>query len=65
MLWLLSGPLGFTCWFSFSTSIQFYLLLISNVRFISFLYLNLYALGDGVRGLSCKKTSMCLDLHLN
>ena len=46
MLPLLSGPPGFTCWISFSTGIQFYLLLIPYLLFISFLYLNLYVLGD-------------------
>ena len=46
LLWLLSGPLGFTCWISFVSGIQFYLLLSSYLCFISFLYLDFYVLGD-------------------
>ena len=41
MLWSLSGPSGFTC-----STIQFYLLLSLYLCFISFLYLDLYVLGD-------------------
>ena len=46
MLWLLSGPPGFTCWISFAEGIQFYLLLSPYLCFISFLYLDLYDLGE-------------------
>ena len=41
MLWLLSGVLDL-----FSSGIQFYLLLSPYLCFISFLYLDLYVLGD-------------------
>ena len=45
MLWMLSDPpslpVGFFC-----SGIQFYLLLIPNLCFISLLYLDLYVLGD-------------------
>ena len=46
MLWLLSGPLGFTCWILFAPVGQFFLLLSPYLCFISFLYLDLYVLGD-------------------
>ena len=42
MLWLLSGPSGFSC-----SGIQFYLLSSPYLCFISFLYIDLYFLGDG------------------
>ena len=45
MLWLLSGPPGFNCWI-FCSGIQFYVLLIPYLCFNSFLYLDLYVLGD-------------------
>ena len=45
MLWLLSGPLGFTCWISFAPVFSFYLLLIPYLGFICFLYLDLHVLG--------------------
>ena len=49
MLWLFVGPTGvylldFFC--SFCSGIQFYLLLSPYICFISFLYLDLYVLGD-------------------
>ena len=46
MLRLLSGPPGFTCWNSFAQVFRFYLLLSPYLYFISFLYLDLYVLGD-------------------
>ena len=45
MLCLLSGPTGF-CWISFCSSIQLYVQLSPYLCFISFLYLDLYVLGD-------------------
>ena len=42
----LSGPPGFTCWISLPPVVQSYLLLSPCLCFISFLYLNLYVLGD-------------------
>ena len=44
----------------FCFGIQFYLLLSPYLCFISFLYLDLYVLGD-----DATQTSMCLDPHLN
>ena len=46
MLWLFVGPSGFTCWISFAAVVQFYLLLSPFLFSISFLYLDLYVLGD-------------------
>ena len=46
MLWLLSGPPEFTFWISFGLTIQFNLLLTPYLCFISFLYFDLYVLGD-------------------
>ena len=47
MLWLLSGPPEFTCWISFVPVFSY---MYSNVEslssFISFLYIDLYVLGD-------------------
>ena len=42
----LSDPQMFTCWISFALVVQFYLLLSPYLCFISFLYLDLYILGD-------------------
>ena len=63
MLWLFVGPTRVTCWISFALVVQFYLLLSPYICFISFLYLDLYVLGDDalIRGFS----SMCLDPYLN
>ena len=44
MLRLLSGPPGFTCWISFALVLN--LLFGLYICFISFLYLDLYVLGD-------------------
>ena len=46
MLWLFVGTTRFTCLISFAPVVQFYLLLSPYLCFISFLYLNLYVLGD-------------------
>ena len=46
MLWLFVGPTGVYLLDFFCSGIQFYLLLRSYLCFISFLYLNLYVLGD-------------------
>ena len=44
MLWLLSGPPGFTCWISFAPVLSLVLIFC----FISFLYLDLYVPGHDV-----------------
>ena len=46
MLWLFVGPTGVYMLDFFCSGIQFYLLLSPNLCFISFLYLDLYVLGD-------------------
>ena len=68
MLWLLSGPPGFTCWVSFAPVFSFIFYLLSlYLCFISFLYLDLYVLGDDalISFFRANQTSMCLDQHLN
>ena len=69
MLWLLSGPPGFTCWISFFSGIQLYLLSSHLLCFIYFLYLDIHVLGDDAfisKGFfSANQPSMCLDPHLN
>ena len=45
MLWLLSAPLGLTCLISFALVFS-YLLLSPYLCLISFLYTDLYVLGD-------------------
>ena len=52
----------------FCSSIQFYLLLSPYLCFISFLYFDLYVLGDDAlisKGSYANQTSMYLDPHLN
>ena len=46
MLWLFVGPTGVNLLDFFCSSIQFYLLLIPYLCFISLLDLDLYVLGD-------------------
>ena len=46
MLWLFVGPTGVYLLDFFCSGIQFYLLLSPYRCFISFLYLDLYVLGD-------------------
>ena len=46
MLWLFVGPTGVYLLDFFCSSIQFYLLSRPYLCFISFLYLDLYVLGD-------------------
>ena len=47
MLWLLSGSPGFTCWISFALVLSLFLLS-PYLFFISFIYPDLYVLGDDV-----------------
>ena len=69
MLWLFVRPTGVYLLDFFCAGVQFYLLLSPYLCFISFLYLDLYVLGDdafdklGV--FHANHTSMCLDPHLN
>ena len=46
MLLLVSGPRGFTCLIFICSGIKFYELLSPYLCLISFLYLDLYVLGD-------------------
>ena len=46
MLWLVVGPTGVDLLDFFCSGIWFYLLLNSYLCFVSFLYLDLYVLGD-------------------
>ena len=46
MLWLLDRPTGVNLLYFFCSGIQFYLLLGPYFCFISFLYFDLYDLGD-------------------
>ena len=46
MLWLFVGPTGVYLLDSFSSGIQFYLLLSPYLCFITLIYLELYFLGD-------------------
>ena len=69
MLWLFVGPTGSYLLDFFCSGIQFYLLFSPYLCFISFLYLDLYVLGDDVFDklgvLHVNQISMCLDPHLN
>ena len=49
----------------FCSGIQFYFLLSPYLCFISFLYLDLYVLGDDLGVFHANQISMCLDPHLN
>ena len=69
MLWLLSGPPGFTCtcWIFFCSRIQFNLLLSPYLCFISFLYLDLYVLGDDAlisKGSFMQTKHLCVLVHI-
>ena len=46
MLWLFVGPTGVYLFDFFSSGVHFYLLLSPYLCFISFLFLDLYVLGD-------------------
>ena len=48
MLWLLSGPPGFTCWISFALVFSFIYCLVLIFALSPFFYLGLYVLGDDV-----------------
>ena len=68
MLWLFVEPTRVYLLDFFCSGIQFYLLLSPSLCFISFLYLDLYVLGDDAlisKGFHANQISMCLDPHLN
>ena len=66
MLWLFVGPTGVYLLNFFCSGIQFNLLLSPYPCFISWLYLDLYVLGDDkLEVFHANQISMCLDPHLN
>ena len=65
MLWLFVGSTGDYLLEFFCSGIQIYLLLSPYFCFISFLYLDLYVLGDDAIVVHVNQISMCLDPHLN
>ena len=70
MLLLLSGPLGFACWISFTLVFNFMFCWVLIFAFPSFYwrfihFRDLYVLGDEMmHGFYANQTSMCLDPHL-
>ena len=68
MLWLFVGPTGVYLLDFFAPVVQFYLLLSPYLCFVSFLYLDLYVLGDDalISQWSFMQTKhLCLDPNLN
>ena len=69
MLWLFVGATRVYLLDFFCCGIQFYSLLSPYLCFISFLYLDLYVLGDDALmskgSFMHNQTSVCLDPHLN
>ena len=66
MLWLLSGPPGFTCWISFAQVFSF-LPLCPYLCFISFIYLHLYVLGNDALiryGSYMQTKTLCVLIHI-
>ena len=67
MLWLFVGPTGVYLLGFFCSSIQFYVLLSPYICFISFLYLDLYVLGDDAlmsKGSFMKTKHLCVLIHI-
>ena len=64
MLWLFVGPTGVYLLDFFCSGIQFYLLLIPYRCFISFLYLDLYVLGDDKLGVFHPNQYLCVLIHI-
>ena len=67
MLWQLSGPPVFTSWISSAPRNQFYVLLSPCICFISFLYLDLYILGDDAwisKGSFMQAKHLCVLIHI-
>ena len=57
----LAGPTGVDLLDFFKSGIQLYLLLSPYLCFISFLYFDIFLLGDGT--FHANQTSFCLDPH--
>ena len=68
MLWLFVGPTGVYLLDFFCSGIQFYLLLLTPyLCFISFLYLDLYVLGDDaliIKGSFMQTKHLCVLIHI-
>ena len=67
MLWLFVRPTGVYLLDLFCSGIQFYLLLSPSQCFISFLYLDLYVLGDDVlisKGSFMQTKYLCVLIHI-
>ena len=63
MLWLFVGPTGIY----FAPVVQFYLLLSTYLCFISFLYLDLYVLGDDAlisKGSFMQTKHLCVLIYI-
>ena len=67
MLWLLSGPPGFTCWISFAPVFSYELLSPYLALFPFYILIYMFCKGciDKLGGFHAKQTSMCLDPDLN
>ena len=67
MLWLFVGPTGVYLLDFFCSGIQFYLLLSLYLCFVSFLYLDLYVLGDDALmgcGSFVRTKCLCVLIHI-
>ena len=67
MLWLFVGPTGVYLSDFFCSGIQFYLLLSPYLCFISFLYLDLYVIGDDAlisSGSFMQTKHLCVLIHI-
>ena len=68
MLWLFVGPIGVYLLDFFCSGIQFYLLLSPYLSFFSFLYLDLYVLGDDALisqlGSYMRTKHICVLIHI-
>ena len=67
MLWLFVGLTGVYLFDFFYSGIQFYLLLSPYLCFISFLYLDLYVLGDDAlisEGSFMQTKYLCVFIHI-
>ena len=67
MFWLFFGPTGVYLLDIFCSGIQFYLLLSPYLCFISFLYLDLYVLGDDAlisKGSFMQTKYLCGLIHI-
>ena len=67
MLWLLSGPPGFTCWISFTLVFSFIYCRVLILALSPFLYLDLYVLLDDALisyGSAMQTKHLCVLSHI-